>query len=118
MMGVFAEFERAMIRERVKAGLARAKGEGKRWAARRLLWRPEKAVARSLKGGKLGMHKVFPAAGATDPQVRQEFLRIAENLEPEALAKEPGELKPTATWGPGQYLGKPCIDRQLKWRSC
>src|SRR5438876_1934162 len=30
MMGVFAEFERAMIRERVRAGLARAKAEGKR----------------------------------------------------------------------------------------
>src|SRR6201981_1335050 len=34
MMGVFAEFERAMIQERVRAGLARAKDEGKR------LWRP------------------------------------------------------------------------------
>jgi DNA invertase Pin-like site-specific DNA recombinase len=30
MMGVFAEFERAIIQERVRAGLARAKGEGKR----------------------------------------------------------------------------------------
>jgi DNA invertase Pin-like site-specific DNA recombinase len=28
MMGVFAEFERAMIRERVVAGLARAKANG------------------------------------------------------------------------------------------
>jgi DNA invertase Pin-like site-specific DNA recombinase len=30
MLGVFAEFERSMIWERVRAGLARAKGEGKR----------------------------------------------------------------------------------------
>ena len=30
MMGVFAEFERAMISERVNAGLARAKAEGKK----------------------------------------------------------------------------------------
>jgi DNA invertase Pin-like site-specific DNA recombinase len=30
MMGVFAEFERAMIQERVKAGLQRAKAQGKR----------------------------------------------------------------------------------------
>src|SRR5262249_54410568 len=30
MLGVFAEFERAMIAERVRAGLARARGEGKR----------------------------------------------------------------------------------------
>src|SRR5689334_20658300 len=30
MMSVFAEFERAMIQERVRAGLARARSEGKR----------------------------------------------------------------------------------------
>jgi DNA invertase Pin-like site-specific DNA recombinase len=30
MLGVFAEFERSMIRERVMAGLARAKAEGTR----------------------------------------------------------------------------------------
>ncbi len=30
MMGVFAEFERSMIQERVKAGLARARAQGKR----------------------------------------------------------------------------------------
>jgi DNA invertase Pin-like site-specific DNA recombinase len=30
MLGVFAEFERAMIAERVRAGLARARNEGKR----------------------------------------------------------------------------------------
>ena len=30
MMGVFAEFARAMIQERVRAGLARARSEGKR----------------------------------------------------------------------------------------
>jgi len=38
MMGVFAEFERAMIAERVRAGLARARSEGKR------LGRPPKSV--------------------------------------------------------------------------
>jgi DNA invertase Pin-like site-specific DNA recombinase len=30
MMGVFAEFERSIIRERVKSGMARAKAQGKR----------------------------------------------------------------------------------------
>ena len=30
MMGVFAEFERSIIQERVRAGLARARSEGKR----------------------------------------------------------------------------------------
>ena len=36
MMGVFAEFERAMIRERVLAGLARAKAQGTSLGRRRL----------------------------------------------------------------------------------
>jgi len=36
MMGVFAEFERSMIVERVKAGLARAKAQGKRLGRPRL----------------------------------------------------------------------------------
>jgi DNA invertase Pin-like site-specific DNA recombinase len=36
MMGVFAEFERAMIRERVLAGLARAKEQGINLGRRRL----------------------------------------------------------------------------------
>jgi DNA invertase Pin-like site-specific DNA recombinase len=35
MMGVFAEFERAMIRDRVKAGLANAKAKGVRPGAPR-----------------------------------------------------------------------------------
>jgi DNA invertase Pin-like site-specific DNA recombinase len=34
MMGVFAEFERAMIVERVKAGLSRARSQGKRFGRR------------------------------------------------------------------------------------
>jgi DNA invertase Pin-like site-specific DNA recombinase len=33
MMGVFAEFERAIIQERVRAGLKRAKDEGARPAS-------------------------------------------------------------------------------------
>jgi DNA invertase Pin-like site-specific DNA recombinase len=35
MCGVFAEFERGMIRERVNAGLARARAKGKRLGRRR-----------------------------------------------------------------------------------
>jgi DNA invertase Pin-like site-specific DNA recombinase len=36
MLGVFAEFERSMIRERVMAGLSRAKAEGIQHGRRRL----------------------------------------------------------------------------------
>lgn len=52
MCGVFAEFERAVIQERVKAGLARAKAQGK------TLGRPfkhgpidEGAIRKALKKG-------------------------------------------------------------------
>ena len=33
MMGVFSEFERAIIRERVRSGLERAKAKARFWAA-------------------------------------------------------------------------------------
>jgi DNA invertase Pin-like site-specific DNA recombinase len=36
MLGVFAEFERAMIRERVMAGLARARADGKQLGRRKV----------------------------------------------------------------------------------
>ena len=45
MLGVFAEFERAMIRERVMAGLARARSEGKKLGRRPV----EQAKARKVK---------------------------------------------------------------------
>jgi DNA invertase Pin-like site-specific DNA recombinase len=46
MMGVFAEFERSMIQERVRAGLRRAKDDGKK------LGRPP-AIAPQLKSESL-----------------------------------------------------------------
>lgn len=63
MLGVFAEFERAMIQERVRAGLARAKSQGKR------LGRPSVVDARKLKivrdGKKAGLsvRKIAAKAG-------------------------------------------------------
>lgn len=45
MMGVFAEFERAMIRERVMAGLARAREEGKVLGRRSLETSDPKKIA-------------------------------------------------------------------------
>jgi DNA invertase Pin-like site-specific DNA recombinase len=49
MMGVFAEFERAMIQERVRAGLARAKAEGKRLGRPRVGEATEDAIRRALQ---------------------------------------------------------------------
>jgi DNA invertase Pin-like site-specific DNA recombinase len=52
MMVVFAEFERAMIAERVRAGMARAKSQGKHCGRPRVAERVEAAVRASLEGGK------------------------------------------------------------------
>jgi DNA invertase Pin-like site-specific DNA recombinase len=63
MLGVFAEFERSLIQERVRAGLARAKAEGTR------LGRPSVVDARKLKiireGKKAGLsvRKIAAKAG-------------------------------------------------------
>jgi DNA invertase Pin-like site-specific DNA recombinase len=48
MLGVFAEFERAMIVERVRAGLARARSEGKRLGRPRIAADKDRAVRRLL----------------------------------------------------------------------
>ena len=48
MMGVFAEFERAMIQERVRAGLARARSEGKRLGRPRIAPALEKRIREAL----------------------------------------------------------------------
>jgi DNA invertase Pin-like site-specific DNA recombinase len=57
MMGVFAEFERAMIRERVNAGLARARASGKRLGRPRVGDAIEAEMRAALMSGK-GMRKI------------------------------------------------------------
>jgi DNA invertase Pin-like site-specific DNA recombinase len=51
MMGVFAEFERAMIRERVKAGIARAKAKGQRFGRPRIEAEVEEYIRDQLRRG-------------------------------------------------------------------
>jgi DNA invertase Pin-like site-specific DNA recombinase len=52
MLGVFAEFERAMIRERVNAGLARAKAQGKRLGRPPISAETEAAIRKAKAGGQ------------------------------------------------------------------
>jgi DNA invertase Pin-like site-specific DNA recombinase len=63
MMGVFAEFERAMIRERVNAGLARAKAQGKVLGRPKIDAATEKAIAASLRTGDAGIQKLAKRHG-------------------------------------------------------
>jgi DNA invertase Pin-like site-specific DNA recombinase len=66
MMGVFAEFERGMIQERVRAGLARAKAHGTK--SGNAIGRPSVPTAiedriRELRASGLGMIKIASQAG-------------------------------------------------------
>src|SRR3954462_2483788 len=62
MMGVFAEYERAMIRERVNAGLARARAEGKKLGRSRVGADLERRV-RELRGAGRGIKTVARELG-------------------------------------------------------
>jgi DNA invertase Pin-like site-specific DNA recombinase len=63
MMGVFAEFERAMIRERVRAGLDRARAQGKTLGRPTIDGKVEAAIAKALKKGKTGIRKLAALHG-------------------------------------------------------
>ncbi len=62
MLGVFAEFERAMIQERVRAGLARARVEGKQLGRPKIPETIERAVRAALAKGK-GMRRIATDLG-------------------------------------------------------
>ena len=62
MCGVFAEFERCMIRELVNAGLARAKAKGTR-LGRRPVKASVEARIRELKAGGMGILKIGRTVG-------------------------------------------------------
>jgi DNA invertase Pin-like site-specific DNA recombinase len=63
MMGVFAEFERAMIRERVKSGLERAKAEGKTLGRPPIDAEKEAAIRADLQARKAGIVRLAATHG-------------------------------------------------------
>ena len=70
MMGVFAEFERAMIRERVNSGLARAKAQGKTLGRPRVTSEMEQRVRAELSSGA-GIIKVAKLLGIGNGTVQR-----------------------------------------------
>lgn len=62
LCGVFAEFERAIIQERVKAGIARVRATGKRWGRPRVSAAIERNVRALRRQGK-GIIRVAREAG-------------------------------------------------------
>lgn len=65
MLGVFAEFERAMIQERVKAGLARAKAQGKVLGRPRIVDERMSAAVLAAKEEGLSVRKIAARVGAS-----------------------------------------------------
>jgi DNA invertase Pin-like site-specific DNA recombinase len=83
MMGVFAEFERSIIQERVRAGLARARSEGKRLGRPSIAPEIEAKIRSALaKPGRPGVRKIAAQFGV-DPGTVQ---RISRPLEIESAA--------------------------------
>jgi len=63
MMGVFAEFERTMIVERVKAGLARARAQGKRLGRPSAMTPTKERRVRAMLAKKIGVVKTAKTVG-------------------------------------------------------
>lgn len=70
MMGVFAEFERAIIRERVNSGIARAKAKGQRFGRPRVDAELEEKVRGLLRQGH-GILKTASLAGVGSGTVQR-----------------------------------------------
>jgi DNA invertase Pin-like site-specific DNA recombinase len=76
MASVFAEFEREMLRERVNAGLARAKAQGKKLGRPRARGATDAAILR-LRGQGLGVHAIRQKLGCGASRV-QALIKAAE----------------------------------------
>ena len=74
--GAFAEFEREMIRQRINAGIARAKAAGKRFGRPRTESEIETAIRRDLEAGEIGMLKIAAKHGVGSGTVQ----RIAKEM--------------------------------------
>jgi DNA invertase Pin-like site-specific DNA recombinase len=71
MLGVFAEFERAMIVSRVNAGLRRARKEGKRLGRPPIDSRKERAIRAALERGDKGILKIAAEQGVGSGTVQR-----------------------------------------------
>ena len=82
MLGVFAEFERSIIQERVRAGLQRAKREGKH------LGRPPIAdtLAERIRAALAGGMSVRKTAANVNPSTVQRIARPFDGAECASVA--------------------------------
>ena len=79
MMGVFAEFERSMIQERVRAGLRRAQDDGKKLGRPRIARQLEERILAALKAGETirGVADKFDVNPSTVQRIKHPFVVAA-----------------------------------------
>jgi DNA invertase Pin-like site-specific DNA recombinase len=81
LAGVFAEFERSMIRARVNAGLDRARAQGKQLGRKRIAAKVERAIRADLQAGGAGIQKLAKRHGVgvgTVQRIRAELAAPAQ----------------------------------------
>ena len=75
MLGVFAEFERSIIQERIRAGIDRARSKGTKsgrpFGRPKLDWRKERAIRDALAAGDKGMLKIAAQFGVGSGTVQR-----------------------------------------------
>jgi DNA invertase Pin-like site-specific DNA recombinase len=69
--GAFAEFERNMIRQRINAGLARARAQGKKIGRPKIDAKTEAAIRAALASGEQGMLKIAAEFGVGSGTVQR-----------------------------------------------
>lgn len=77
MCGVFAEFERSIIRERINAGLERTRANGKRLGQPRVDPEVKEAIRDTLERGDKGIRKIAREMGVGVSVVQR--VKIASN---------------------------------------
>ncbi len=71
MLGVFSEFERAMVRERVKAGLVRARAQGKRLGRPPIPKAKVRAIQSALRAGGQSIRQIAAEVGVAPMTVQR-----------------------------------------------
>ena len=88
LTGAFAEFERSMIRQRVRAGLKRAKEAGKRLGRPKLDAATEKRIQSQLRAGKgmLAIAKALGVGTGTVQRIAREMAEVSRPLDGASVA--------------------------------
>jgi DNA invertase Pin-like site-specific DNA recombinase len=93
IMGVFAEFERAIIQERIRAGLSRAKAEGKQLGRPKIDEKTERAIRAALsKKDRPGVRGIAADFGVSPGTVQRISVELSTAPFREASAEASAQV--------------------------